>query len=154
MHPKQTTGGPNLNISIAAPPLWTYAAGDTIIGSVNRHSYIVAPYAKISLTLIGRAGARLITEGYPSKASSYGNWKLFELPSQTLLRGHVHIPSPSTPADCIDIPFSINIPKQLHCQQFATTHNQRASSHWKQTASHSARYRGHFLPNGPGLRPA
>ncbi|KAJ5201101.1 hypothetical protein N7449_005904 [Penicillium cf. viridicatum] len=111
MHPKQTTGGPNLNISIAAPPIWTYAAGDTIIGSVNRHSHIVAPDAKISLALIGRARARLITEGYPSKASSYGNWKLFELPSQNLLRGPVHIPSPSIPADCINIPFSINIPE-------------------------------------------
>ncbi|KAJ5500973.1 hypothetical protein N7527_012094 [Penicillium freii] len=111
MHPTQTTGGPNLNISIAAPPIWTYAAGDTIIGSVNRDSHIVAPDAKISLTLIGRTRARLITEGYPSKASSYGNWKLFELPSQTLLRGPIHIPSPSTPTDWINIPFSINIPE-------------------------------------------
>lgn len=111
MHPSQTTGGPNLNISIAAPPIWIYAAGDTIIGSVNRHSHIVTPDAKISLTLIGRTRARLITEGYPSKVSSYGNWKLFQLPSQTLLRGPIHIPSPSTPTDWINIPFSINIPE-------------------------------------------
>lgn len=113
MHPTQNTGGPNLNISIAAPPIWTYAAGDTIIGSVSRHSHIVAPEAKLSLTLIGRTRARLITEGYPSKISSYGNWKLFELPSQTLLRGPIHIPSPSTPTDWINIHFSIDIPEAV-----------------------------------------
>ncbi|KAI2703467.1 hypothetical protein CBS147333_8799 [Penicillium roqueforti] len=111
MHPTQATGGPNLNISIAAPPIWTYAAGDTIIGSVNRHSHLVAPDAKIALTLIGRTKARLITEGYPTKTTSHGNWKLFHLPPQTLLRGPIHIPSPSTPTDWINIPFSINIPE-------------------------------------------
>ncbi|KAJ5519387.1 hypothetical protein N7453_001809 [Penicillium expansum] len=84
---------------------------DTIIGSVNRHSHIVAPDAKISVTLIGRTKARLMTGGYPSKATYYGDWKLFELPSQTLFRGPIHIPSPSTPADWINIPFSINIPE-------------------------------------------
>lgn len=111
MHSTETTGGHNLNISIAAPPVWTYVAGDTIIGSVNRHSHIVAPDAKISLTLIGRTKARLITEGYPSKATYYGNWKLFDLPSQTLFRGPIQIPSPSTPTDWINIPFSIDIPE-------------------------------------------
>ncbi|KAJ5375714.1 hypothetical protein N7517_007720 [Penicillium concentricum] len=111
MHPIQTTGGPSLNISIAAPPIWTCAAGDTIIGSVNRHSHIATPDAKISVTMIGLTKARLITEGYPSKTTYYGDWKLFNLPSQTLLRGPIHIPSPSTPTDWINIPFSIDIPE-------------------------------------------
>ncbi|OQE34817.1 hypothetical protein PENCOP_c015G01324 [Penicillium coprophilum] len=111
MHPIQTTGDPSLNISIAAPPIWTYVAGDTIIGSVNRHSHIVAPDAKISLKLIGRSKARLITDGYPTKSTYYGDWKFFKLPSQTLLRGPIHIPSPSTPTDWINIPFSIDIPE-------------------------------------------
>ncbi|KGO73888.1 hypothetical protein PITC_016230 [Penicillium italicum] len=111
MHPTQITGGPDLNITIAAPPTWTYTAGDMVIGSVNRQTHIVAPVAKISVALIGRTKARLITEGYPSKATYYGNWKLFELPSQTLFRGPIHIPSPSTPSDWINIPFSINIPE-------------------------------------------
>ncbi|KXG50525.1 uncharacterized protein PGRI_070160 [Penicillium griseofulvum] len=110
MHPIQTTGGSNLNIYIAAPPIWTYVAGDTIIGSVNRHLHIVTPDAKISVTLIGRTKARLITAGYPSKTTYYGDWELFNLP-QTLLRGPIHIPSPSTQTDWINIPFSINIPE-------------------------------------------
>ncbi|KAJ5973007.1 uncharacterized protein N7479_002925 [Penicillium vulpinum] len=111
MHPTPTTGGPDLNIFIAAPPIWTYVAGDTIIGSVNRQMHIVAPDAKISLTLIGRTKARLITEGYPSKARHYSEWKIFDMQPQTLLRGPIHIPSPSTLTDCIIIPFSINIPE-------------------------------------------
>lgn len=111
MQSTKTTGGPELKISVAAPPLWTYLAGDIIIGSVNRSSHIVATDATISLSLIGVAKARLITDGYPIKSTHYGDWQLFKLPSQILRRGPMHIPEPSSPPDWINIPFSIKIPR-------------------------------------------
>ncbi|KAJ5123929.1 uncharacterized protein N7515_007754 [Penicillium bovifimosum] len=111
MHPTVVTGAPNLNISIAAPPAWTYLAGDTIIGSVNRSSHLVAPDAKITLVLIGHAKARLISDGYPHKSTYYGDWDLFKPPRQVLLRGPIHIPEPSVPTDWINIPFSLKIPR-------------------------------------------
>jgi hypothetical protein len=105
------TGSHSLNISIAAPPEWTYLAGDTIIGSVNRSSHLVAPDAQITLVLIGHAKARLISDGYPHKSTYYGDWDLFKPPRQVLLRGPIHIPEPSVPTDWINIPFSLKIPR-------------------------------------------
>ncbi|KAJ5554830.1 hypothetical protein N7461_003300 [Penicillium sp. DV-2018c] len=111
MHTTKITGGPDLSISIAAPPAWTYTAGDTIIGSVNRSSHLVAPEAKITLVLFGHTKAHLVSDGYPHKSTFYGDWDLFKPPRQVLLRGPIHIPTPSVPTDWINIPFSLKIPR-------------------------------------------
>jgi hypothetical protein len=110
MEPTQMIGSDHLKISVAAPPLWTYTAGDTIIGSVNRCSHIVAPDAIISIALIGHAKTFIEREAHNYTKKYHSVWELFEFEPQILYRGPVHIPQASSP-DTINIPFSINIPK-------------------------------------------
>jgi hypothetical protein len=110
MDPTQTTGSDQLKISVAAPPLWTYIAGDSIIGSVNRCPHVVVPDAIISIALIGHARTSIERDARNSAKKYHGVWELFEFAPQILYRGPVP-KAGSSDTDMITIPFEINIPK-------------------------------------------
>lgn len=105
MESKHISGSDRLKISVAAPPLWTYLAGDTIIGSVN------CPHLRddaiISLALVGHAKTLIEKGAHAQKNQYHGVWELFEFAPQVLHQGPVHSQDTSE----TNIPFSINIPE-------------------------------------------
>lgn len=103
----QTTAS-DLRISIAAPPKWTYYAGDTIIGSVNYCPHLAAADVIISLALIGLTKTSITRNNGTSSHTSDGVWKLFDFAPQVLYRGPVQIPQDNSE---INRTFSIHIPE-------------------------------------------
>lgn len=106
MEPIHISGSDRLKISVAAPPLWTYLAGDTIIGSVN------CPHPRgdaiVSLALVGHAKTFVGKGAHAQRNQCHGVWELFEFAPQILHRGPVHSQDTS---ETTNIPFSINIPE-------------------------------------------
>lgn len=125
----------DLKIDLAAPPAWTFAPGDTIIGTVVRQSHLVTPRASLELRLQaitqtkieqyhGTHGPTPYGGGFdgPFDKSRFGAyWNL--LPSwnaEVLFRGPVHIAKQGEAAgagekggssnDSWAVPFEVSIP--------------------------------------------
>ncbi|PLB52468.1 hypothetical protein P170DRAFT_423340 [Aspergillus steynii IBT 23096] len=98
-----------INLEIAAPPGWTFAAGDTIIGNVVRRQPIVAPEAIVRLALVGRVKTKItIKRGNNNRSVYRGRWDLLGETEQTIFRGPVHLPPES--AESLTWPFEVPIP--------------------------------------------
>ncbi|KAH8692319.1 hypothetical protein BGW36DRAFT_303750 [Talaromyces proteolyticus] len=107
-------GSASLQIDVASPPSWTFAAGDTIIGTVIRLSPIVAPEATVTIDLIGRVKTKISVRkntGNGTRTEHYrGRWILIRT-SQVLHRGPLHLAEGhGIGSDCLSWPFSIEIP--------------------------------------------
>lgn len=57
----------DLKIELAAPPHWTFAPGDTVIGTVVRKNHLVTPKATLDLRLNGHTQTKIdeLTAGHP-----------------------------------------------------------------------------------------
>lgn len=98
-----------INLEIAAPPGWTFGAGDTIIGNVVRRQPIVAPEATVRLALVGRVKTKITVKRGNNNRSVYrGRWDLLGVTSQTLFRGPIHLPEGSD--ESLTWPFEVPIP--------------------------------------------
>lgn len=115
----QTTknGNPDLQVNVVSPPGWTFAPGDTVIGTVVRHSCIVTPEATVAIALIGRIKTKINETSGDSNVVYRERKQLFGPPttSQVLCRGPLHLPPKeerSGDNDLLSWPFSITIPTQ------------------------------------------
>lgn len=90
--PRTTTkSSPDLKISLAAPPNWTFAPGDTVIGTVVRHLPIVSPSATVSIWMMGRVKTK-IQERNSSSGNTYRGGRFLVRTKQTIIyRGPVHL---------------------------------------------------------------
>lgn len=103
---------PNLRLNVAAPPNWTFAAGDTVIGSVVRRSSIVAPDAKVTISLHGRVKTKITIHRSQGGTDYYrGRWQLLRK-SHILFHGPMHLSPQSARDDVLSWPFSITIPEK------------------------------------------
>lgn len=118
----QTTAS-DLKIFIAAPPQWTYYAGDTIIGSVNYCSHLTAADVIISLALRGFTKTSITRNNGTPNHTSRGVWELFEFVPQVLYRGPVQISQDNSE---INRTFSIQIPETTSLS--ALQHHTQAES--------------------------
>lgn len=106
-------GSPALQISLATPsPLWAFSPGDTIIGSVNRRTPIVAPDATVTIYLMGRVKTKITKEHHTQQGNRTehyrGRWSLIDSHTiQTIHRGPLHLPAGQ---GSLSWPFSITIP--------------------------------------------
>lgn len=102
----------DLQIELAAPPRWRYAAGDTVIGHVTRSAHIVSPDACVKLTLIGRLKTKFYKERSLLKGSQKfcSRWHLWTPEPKILFHGPLHLPKtkPATQRACWE--FSVAIP--------------------------------------------
>lgn len=112
-----------INLDVAAPPGWTFGAGDTIIGNVVRRQPIVAPEATVRLELVGRVKTKITVKRGNNNRSVYrGRWDLLGWTSRTLFQGPLHLPDGSD--ESITWPFEVQIPTRLspsvllgHCKE-------------------------------------
>lgn len=98
-------GDQHLKFDVAAPPDWSFVAGNIIIGNVVRHAPIISPDVKVSLALVGRSRINPeVTEGY-----SHTCYLIYQ-EQDVLFQGPLHHPEGSdTP---LSWPFSIQIPSE------------------------------------------
>lgn len=116
----QKAGGPALQIHVASPPNWRFAAGDTIIGTVVRRSPIVAAGATVTITLFGRVKTKISVKrsnGQSSHTEHYrGRWSLVGNETRQVLHtGPLHLANGQGNGnnnDCLSWPFEITIPTQ------------------------------------------
>ncbi|KAH8690157.1 hypothetical protein BGW36DRAFT_411985 [Talaromyces proteolyticus] len=112
MPPILRTGGQKLDIEVAAPPGWIFAAGDPIIGHVLRHTFLLTLDATVTLTLKGRIKfdhkANEDEEHYYNEEQLLGTTT-----SQTLFHGPLHVPKDSSSTTMATWPFSIEIPTKV-----------------------------------------
>ncbi|ODM15649.1 hypothetical protein SI65_08883 [Aspergillus cristatus] len=86
------TGNADLQIDLAYPG-WTFAPGDTVIGTVLRRSHIVAPKATVKLSLVGHVRTKITPNGSSSRGYYRGHWYLFSTTTtQVLFEGPLHVP--------------------------------------------------------------
>ncbi|KAI9046001.1 uncharacterized protein KD926_005947 [Aspergillus affinis] len=98
----------NLKISLAAPPNWTFAPGDNVIGTVVREASLVSPDATIRVSLGGIAETRMV-EQYGNQQIDHSNrWDLLDPRDEDLFQGPLHLAEGST--ECLTFPFEVNIP--------------------------------------------
>ncbi|EYE92936.1 uncharacterized protein EURHEDRAFT_414885 [Aspergillus ruber CBS 135680] len=91
------TRNADLQIDLASPPGWTFAPGDTVIGTVLRHSHIVAPKATVTLSLVGHVRTKITPNGSSSRGYYRGHWYLFSTTTtQVLFEGPLHAPKDSS----------------------------------------------------------
>ncbi|OJJ80418.1 uncharacterized protein ASPGLDRAFT_872637 [Aspergillus glaucus CBS 516.65] len=91
------TGNADLQIDLASPPGWTFAPGDTVIGTVLRRSHIVAPQATVKLSLVGHVRTKITPNGSSSRGYYRAHWYLFSTTTtQVLFEGPLHVPKDSS----------------------------------------------------------
>ncbi|KAJ5087115.1 hypothetical protein NUU61_008422 [Penicillium alfredii] len=99
-------------IDLAAPPGWTYAAGDTIIGTLARRLPIVTPDASVTLVLIGQVRSKITASRNQNHPSHYlAQWTLWPPKRMTIYNGPLHIPESSDQDHLLSWPFSVTIPE-------------------------------------------
>jgi hypothetical protein len=102
---------PDLKFDVAAPAGWSYAAGDTIIGNLIRHTPIITPEAKITLTLIGRIKTKISESKSNDSRTNYRSEALLVRSEQTITSGRpLHLPEGSGVP--LSWEFSVNIPTE------------------------------------------
>lgn len=90
------TGNADLRIDLKSPPGWTFAPGDTAIGTVLRRSHIVAPNATVKLSLVGHVRTKITPNSGSSRGYYRGHWYLFSTTTtQVLFEGPLHVPNES-----------------------------------------------------------
>lgn len=110
MAPATNTGNKHLRIDLAAPPGWTYAAGDTIIGHVVRHSSILSPDAIVAISLVGRVKTKFSLAHSKTGQEHRSRWNLWAPKSQTLFSGPLHSPTETNTSDALAWSFAVMIP--------------------------------------------
>lgn len=104
-----TTPPANLNISLAAPPNWTFAPGDTIIGNVVHKSHLVTPDASLKLSLRGQTETKI--GSHDDSGHEYGTiWDLWPVTWDEAFRGPLHIPEGAGVDEYLTCPFEVTIP--------------------------------------------
>ncbi|KAJ5896814.1 uncharacterized protein N7473_006213 [Penicillium subrubescens] len=102
---------PDLKFDVAAPAGWSYAAGDTIIGNLIRHTPIITPEAAITLTLIGRMKTKITESKSNDSRTNYRSEALLVKSDQTIFSGRpLHLPEGSGAP--LSWEFSVNIPNE------------------------------------------
>ena len=106
---------PALAIELAAPPKWTFAAGDTIIGSVGRSAHLVTPEATVTLRLLGRAKTKIVVSGSNRRDVYRSRFNFFtsippEATQRVLFHGPVHISEGAGAGETPSWPFSVVVP--------------------------------------------
>ncbi|UNI15899.1 hypothetical protein JDV02_002385 [Purpureocillium takamizusanense] len=112
MPPTIRTASPTLAINLAAPPNWSFAADDTIIGSVTRQLALVAPEATVTVRLLGRVKVKITVSRGNNRHDVYRSRVNFftAAPAETqrvVFHGPVHIPQGG---DAQSWPFTLTIP--------------------------------------------
>ena len=105
---------PALAIELAAPPEWSYCAGDTIIGSVVRKAPIVAVKSQIYIRLLGRAKVKIVERrGQNSHVTYRSRFNFFQTNREetqfTLYQGPLHVSEDVEDRKTCD--FSITVPR-------------------------------------------
>ncbi|PLB46220.1 hypothetical protein P170DRAFT_439874 [Aspergillus steynii IBT 23096] len=106
--PPKRPDSKDLKVNLAAPPAWTFAPGDSIIGTVVRHTSIVSPEATIQLTLRGATETRTLERSGNQSEDRVSRWDLLDPKTIDLFRGPLHLPEGSE--ECLTFPFEVNIP--------------------------------------------
>ncbi|KAJ5109139.1 hypothetical protein N7456_005814 [Penicillium angulare] len=107
--------GSDLKFDIAAPPGWSYDAGDTIIGNLMRYTPISTTQATVELALVGRTEAKVNYVFITKKEIDDGP---FESSHYTLLRGKPQlvfcgpVQHSENSKDPLSFPFSVQIPHE------------------------------------------
>jgi hypothetical protein len=102
---------PDLKFDVAAPAGWSYAAGDTIIGNLIRHTPIITPEAVITLTLIGRIKTKITESKSNDSRTNYRSEALLVRSEQTIFSGRpLHLPEGSGAP--LSWEFSVDIPTE------------------------------------------
>jgi hypothetical protein len=96
-----------LKIELAAPPNWSYAAGDTIIGNIVRHAPVVAPEATLTIAFRGRVKVKITKKTGNSESVYRDRWHLFDQ-QDLIYKGPIHIAAASK--EPRSWPISIPIP--------------------------------------------
>lgn len=115
----------NLKINVAAPPNWTFAPGDTIIGTVVRQTPIVSPNATIRLALKGSTETRKeeSTGGNDSRWTLVLKWDLLDSQPEELFRGPLHLADGSE--ECLAYPFEMKVPLGPSLTQITRHENEK-----------------------------
>lgn len=71
MHSTKPQGN-DLKIELAAPPHWTFAPGDTVIGTVVRRNHLVTPKATLDLRLTGHTQTKI--DDFVAGYAGYGGY--------------------------------------------------------------------------------
>ncbi|KAF9895249.1 hypothetical protein FE257_000151 [Aspergillus nanangensis] len=147
-----TTPNPaDLKFDIAAPPRWSYAAGDTIIGNLVRHSPVVSPEATVQIVLTGRAKVKITESTGNSRKIYRDEYRFLGNSPQVLFRGPLHLPEGS--GESLHWPFEVKIPTEPLASA-RTGHVQAASFLPLDRNDHPAYHvlPGTFLASHEGLR--
>ncbi|KAJ5611113.1 hypothetical protein N7510_007832 [Penicillium lagena] len=101
-HHSKKTNENDLKFDIAAPPNWTYAPGETIIGNLVRSAGIVSAQATVTLEFSGRANAEIDEErgGRKHHINHTHSVPLINEEKQVLRRGPLHLSSDSEEKLC------------------------------------------------------
>ena len=109
---KTNTPPRDLSISLAAPPNWTFAPGDTIIGNIVRKTHLVTPDASLKLSLKGITATKS-EENYNDSARTYElHWDLWPVTWDEAFRGPLHIAEWSDADEYLICPFEVTIPRR------------------------------------------
>lgn len=102
---------PDLKFDVAAPAGWCYAAGDTIIGNLVRHTPIVSPEATITLSLVGRIKTKITESKTNNRHTHYRSEARLVRSDQTIISGQpLHLPEGSGAP--LSWQFAVNIPTE------------------------------------------
>lgn len=137
---------PDLIIELAAPPLWTYAPGGKIIGTIVRKDPIVAPEATLTLVLIGVVK----TSGGEGIVKHQGECEekrqLLAPDKQVLFKGPLHLAQANIESqnECLSWRFDVPIPTKPWVSPYATPSEPRyktlpGSFYSRQSSGNSAR---------------
>lgn len=109
---KTTTPPGDLSISLAAPPNWTFAPGDTIIGNIVRKTHLVTPDASLKLSLRGQTVTKFEESRGDSKREYGATWNLWPVTWDKAFRGPLHIPEGADVDKYLTCPFEVTIPRR------------------------------------------
>lgn len=101
-----------IEIELAAPPRWTYAPGDTIIGSVIRWEPIATPEATVKVSFKGRVKTKLhVPTSAGQRSATYRDSRsLIGCLQGQIYHGPLHLPEgQETP---LSWPFELDIPRR------------------------------------------
>ncbi|PLN80191.1 hypothetical protein BDW42DRAFT_194624 [Aspergillus taichungensis] len=110
MSPSSQAKGSSIEIELAAPPSWTYAPGDTIIGSVIRREPIATPEATVKVSFRGRVKTKLhVPSSGSHRTATYRDKRyLVGCVQDRVFHGPLHLPAgQETP---LSWPFVLDIP--------------------------------------------